>query len=93
MNYFRALDASHTTLCLLLIYTNMFPNRVTRQQIHLRLVDLAEERQSLIGLAPCSIPGCNLSKGNIENLGPVGGWGSVIAPLPERLLGLIEGSL
>ena len=57
------------------------------------LVDLAEERQSLMGLAPCSIPGCNLSKGNIENLGPVGGWGSVIAPLPERLLGLIEGSL
>ena len=57
------------------------------------LVDLAEERQSLLGMAPCSIPGCNLYIGNIENLGPVGGWGSVITPLPERLLGLIEGLL
>ena len=31
--------------------------------------------------------------GNIENLDPVGGRVSVIAPLPERLPGLIEGSL
>ena len=30
--------------------------------------------------------------GNIESLGPVGGRVSVIAPLPERLPGLIEGS-
>ena len=29
----------------------------------------------------------------LKNLGPVGGRVSVIAPLPERLLGLIEGSL
>ena len=35
---------------------------------------------------------CNI-KDNIELLGPVGGWVSVIAPLPERLPGLIEGSL
>ena len=31
--------------------------------------------------------------GNIESLGRVGGRVSVIAPLPERLPGLIEGSL
>ena len=31
--------------------------------------------------------------GNIESLGPIGGRASVIAPLPERLTGLIEGSL
>ena len=31
--------------------------------------------------------------GNIESLGPVGGRVSVIAPLPERLPGLVEGSL
>ena len=31
--------------------------------------------------------------GDIESLGPVGGQVSVIAPLPERLPGLIEGSL
>ena len=30
---------------------------------------------------------------DIESLGPVGGQISVIAPLPERLPGLIEGSL
>ena len=31
--------------------------------------------------------------GNIESLGPLGAGVSVIAPLPERLPGLIEGSL
>ena len=31
--------------------------------------------------------------GNIESLGAAGGRVSVIAPLPERLPGLIEGSL
>ena len=30
--------------------------------------------------------------GNIESLGPVGGRVSVVAPLPERLPGLVEGS-
>ena len=43
----------------------------------------------------CSSPALAGPIGNIESLGPVGGLGlhSVIAPLPERLPGLIEGSL
>ena len=42
--------------------------------------------------APCSIPAATL-KVILNSLAPLGAGVSVIAPLPERLPGLIEGSL
>ena len=56
------------------------------------LVDREDERKGQAPKARCSIPAATL-KGKIESLGPVGGRVSVIAHLPERLPGLIEGSL
>ena len=53
--------------------------------------DREDERKGQASKTPCSIPAATL-QAKIESLGPVGGRVSVIAPLPDRLPGLIEGS-
>ena len=60
--------------------------------IHLGLVDREDERKGQASKAPCSIPATTL-KVILKALAPLGAGVSVIAPLPERLPGLIEGSL
>ena len=59
---------------------------------HPGLVDREDERKGQSSKAPCLIPAATL-KTILKALAPLGAGVSVIAPLPERLPGLIEGSL
>ena len=56
------------------------------------LVDREDKRKGQASKAPCLIPAATL-KAILNSLAPLGAGVSVIDPLPERLPGLIEGSL
>ena len=56
------------------------------------LVDREDERKGQASKALCSIPAATL-KAILNSLAPLDARVSVIAPLPEQLPGLIEGSL
>ena len=57
------------------------------------LVDREDERKGHASKAPCLIPAATFRKAILNSLAPFGTGVNVIAPLPERLLGLIEGPL
>ena len=58
-----------------------------------RLLDREDERKGYASKAPCLVPAATFRQAILKALAPMGAGVSVIAPLPERLPGLVEGSL